>query len=164
MKGHFGRAIPPAARRADAAGVVLGVILTVAVTCGAGEVKRDKWPCAFVEKKIPDLQIPVVMDVPKIDRFSISGGTIQLTRVSEGTYQGCCTLTVTCTFDLTLFCSIEPTGIMPGDYSCSIDAPEISAPYGTARLCAEVHNAQTGNLPAKDSVMVAVVKVRMAPR
>jgi len=164
MKGHFRRAIPPAARRAGAAGVVLGVVMVVAMTCGAGEIKRDQWPCAFVEKRIPDLKIPVVMDVPKIDSFSISGGSILLKRVSEGTYQGCCTLSVTCTFDLVLDCSIVPTGIVPGDYSCSIDHPEISPPHGTAKVCAEVHNAQTNNLPLSNSVTVANIKVRLTAK
>jgi hypothetical protein len=165
MKGHTRRASAFAACRADAAGVILAIILALATICGAGEIKQHEWPCAFLAQTIPDLQIPVVMDVEKVYRFFVFGGAIRLTKVDETTYKGCTTLMVSCTFDLTLTCTIEPTRIVPGDYSCSIDAPDIIAPFGTAKLCAEVQNARVDSLPAgRTSVTVAIIRVRVTPK
>ena len=165
MKGHFERVTSVTACRAQAAGVVLAVMMAATTVCRAGEIKTHDWPCNFSLLTITDLEIPVVMDIEKVYRFLITGAAVKLERVDEGTYKGCSTLVVTCTFDLTMSCSIEPTGIVPGEYSCSIDPPEISAPLGTATLCAEVTNARLDDLPAgQKSLLVAVIKIRVTPR
>ena len=165
MKGHFERVTSVTACRAEAAGVVLVVMMAVTMACSAAEIKGHTWPCSFVRQTIPDLQIPVVMEVEQVFSFHIGPAVVILDRVSEGTYRGCSPLPVICSFDLTMACSIEPTGVVPGEYSCSIDPPEISAPMGMATLCAEVTNARLDDLPAgKKSLLVAMIKIRVTPR
>jgi hypothetical protein len=139
--------------------------MTLAMACSAGEIKGHDWPCAFSKLTLSDLHIRVVMDVEQVYQFFIAAPAVRLERVSEGTYTGSSTLTVTCTFDLTMTCSIEPTGVVPGDYSCSVNPAEISAPGGAATLTAELRNAQLGNLPAgKKSLVVARIKICVAPK
>ncbi len=165
MTGHIERGTWVTACRAEAAGVVLAGMMAVTMTCRAGEIKAHDWPCAFSVQTIPDLEIPVVMDVVGVYRFFVGAQAIRLERVGEGLYKGCSPLMVMSTFDLTITCSIEPTGVVPGEYSCSVDPPEISAPLGVATLCAEVTNAQLGNLPAgKMSLLVAMIKIRVTPK
>jgi hypothetical protein len=165
MKGHFERVTSVTAWRAQAAGVVLVVMMAGAMACSAGEIKGHDWPCTFVRQKIPDLEMPVVMDVENVYSFIIGSVTVKLERVAEGTYRGCSPLPVTCTFDLTLACSIEPTGVVPGEYSCSIDPAEIDAPGAVPTLCAEVTNARLAAAPAgKKSVRVATIRIRVTPR
>lgn len=165
MKGLLKQATPWRFRRAPAAGGSLAIILALAAVCGAGEIQKRDWPCNFKAQTIPILEVPVVMDLEVVYAFTIFGDAIRLQRVDERTYRGCTTLMVSCTFDLTLFCTIEPTGAMPGDYSCSIDTPEISAPFGTAQLCAEVRNARLDNLPAdRKALRVATIKIRVLPK
>ena len=164
MKGHFGRVTGVRAHHA-AAGVALVLVTALEGARGAGEIKVHDWPCAFLKQTIPMLEIPVVMDVVEVYRFFVGAGTVRLEPVGGGTYRGCSPLTVTCTFDLTLTCSIEPTGVVPGEYSCSIDSPQIDAPFGVATLCAEVRNARLDNLPAGKKVLqVAVIRIRVTPR
>jgi len=165
MKGHFERVTSVTACRAKAAGVVLVVIMALATACSALEIKGHDWPCTFLEQTIPDLEMPVVMDIEGVYRFFIGAAFVKLEQVGEGTYKGCSPLLVICTFDLTMTCSIEPTGVVPGDYSCSIDPPEISPPFGMATLCAEVSNARLDNLPAgRKSLLVAMIKIRVTPK
>jgi hypothetical protein len=165
MKGHFERVTSAMACRAEAAGVVLAVIAAVTTACRAGEIKGHDWPCGFVRLTITDLEMPVVMDVENVYSFLIGSVTVKLERVEEGTYRGCSPLPVICTFDLTMTCSIEPTGVVPGEYSCSIEPPEISAPGGVATLCAEVTNARLDAAPAgKKSIRVATIRIRVTPR
>ncbi len=165
MKGHSERGTSITACHAATAGAVLAVMMAVAMACSAGEIKTHDWPCVFVEQTIPDLEIPVVMDVVGVYKFLLGASAVRLERVDEGTYRGCSPLIVMCTFDLTVTCSIEPTGVVPGEYSCSVDPPDISPPFGMATLCAEVKNARLDNLPAgKKSLLVAMIKIRVTPR
>ncbi len=164
MKGHLERGASITAHFAATAGAVLLSMMAIA-TCSAQEIKGHDWPCVFTNQEIPDLEIPVVMDVVEVYKFLAGASSVRLERVDEDTYRGCSSLVVICTFDLTIDCTIEPTGVVPGDYSCSVDPPEISAPYGVATLCAEVKNARFDNLPAGKKVLqVAVIKIRVTPK
>ncbi len=145
--------------------MALAVTLAMAMACSAQEIKVHDWPCAFSRLTITDLEIPVFMDIEKVYSFFAMPATIRLEEVDEGTYSGCSPLVVMANFDLTVTSSIEPTGVVPGEYSCSIDPPEIIAPLSTVTVCAEVKNAQLDNLPAGRRLLtVAVIKVRVAPK
>lgn len=129
-------------------------------TAHAGEIKLHDWPQRYVAQNIPDVQIPVVMDVGLY--FSVVGRPkIRLSQVSSGTYTGCTSILVRCNTDAHLSTSITPTGAVRGDYSCSILNWNIDAPGGVAVVCAKVENAERS---FARSVQVAVIKLSITPR
>ena len=129
-------------------------------TAHAGEIKLHDWPQRFVVQNIPDVEVPVLMDIGL--HFSVKGRPkIRLRQVSSGTYTGCTPILVSCNTNAHLSASITPTGAVKGDYSCSMLNWNIDAPGGVAVVCAKVENAERCYAP---SVQVAVIKVRVTPR
>jgi hypothetical protein len=165
MKGHIEQVGSVTASRAGATGAALVVMMAVATVCCAGEIKGHDWPCTFLTQTIPDLEMPVYMDVAEVYSFVIVASAVRLEQVDEETFSGCSQLVAICTFNLTLTCTIEPTGVVPGDYSCSVDPADIDAPFGTATLCAEVRNVRLDSLPAPNKALtVAMIRIRVTPR
>lgn len=126
----------------------------------AGEIKLHNWPQRFAAQSIPNVEIPVLMDIGLY--FSVKGRPrIRLHQASSGTYTGCTGVLVSCNTDVRLSTSIIPTGAVKGNYSCSILNWNIDAPSGVAVVCAKVENAERC---FARSVQVAVIKVSVTPR
>jgi hypothetical protein len=81
------------------------------------------------------------------------------------TYEGCTDLQVVTNFNLTLSCSITPTGAIAGQYSATIDGADIDVPGGTATVCAKLKNADLSGKPGgTKNVQVATVTIKVVPR
>ncbi len=95
------------------------ISLLLAVSGQAGEIKIHDWPTEYIPQEVAT--IPVVMDVgyyvQVMDQDKLR---IKLRQKSIREYEGCTDMVVRCNFDLTLSCTIVPTGAVSGDYSCSI--------------------------------------------
>jgi hypothetical protein len=129
----------------------------------AGEIKFHEWPYVYIPQEVAT--IDVVMDVGYWVEIVNQEDKIKLEQEDIHTYQGCLELIVRCNFDLTLSCSITPTGAITGQYSCWFQQWDIDAPGGTATLCASLKNAALGAQPGgiKD-VHVASVVISAVPR
>jgi hypothetical protein len=126
----------------------------------AGEIKTHLWPLPFERPQIEAAEIPILVDVGYW--VSIIGRPqITLRQTSQATYTGCTTLPVRCNADVRLDATITPTGAVKGDYSCSMLNWNISAPGGTAVVCAKLENPE---LPSVRSVRVAVIRVSVTLR
>jgi hypothetical protein len=132
----------------------------------AGEIKIHRWPRQFVQDAVRVCDIPVVMDTNPV-RFSairIVAGPLKLQPVGVGIYEGCRDLLVSCSHNVTLHCSIEPTGAVDGNYSASLANPDVDAPGGTTQLCVKLIDARVEGLLALKNVQVAVVKIGVSVR
>jgi hypothetical protein len=70
--------------------------------------------------------IPVVMDVGMyVEILDVKSLSIKLQQVEFETYEGCTEIKIKSNFDLELISTIKPTGMVPGNYSCSIDNPKV---------------------------------------
>ena len=129
----------------------------------AGEIGLHCWPIRFAPMEVA--QIPVVLDVGYWVNFLNRTSTIKLHPINVRTYEGCLPLRVICNFNLSLRCTITPTGAVPGRYSCSITDGWIDAPGGTATICARLEDADLIEVYAGTrNVSVATVTVVVAPR
>jgi hypothetical protein len=109
--------------------------------------------------------INVVMDVGYWIDFVNRPDVIKLEPVDLTTYQGYTNLQVHCNFDLSMSCTITPTGEIPGRYSCWIDGDEIHAPQGTARVYARLEKANiAAQMGGSRNIHVATITVRITPR
>jgi hypothetical protein len=90
---------------------------------------------------------------------------IKLKQITIHTYEGCTDLRVRTNTNIRLSCSIAPTGVIPGTYSCSINGADINAPGGNASVCAKLTEANLAGRPGgTKNLKVAVVTVRVVPR
>ena len=83
-------------------------VALLATATGAGELKCQYWPAGYVPQEMVD--IPVVMDVGFWVDIVNQDDVIKLQQVSIHRYEGCLDLEVRCNFNLTLSCSVVPTG------------------------------------------------------
>ena len=68
-------------------------------------------------------------------------------------------------FSLLMSCTIVPTGAVGGTYTANMTNAAIDPPYGVARLCVTLNNANlTGQPGGSTNVHVATVTVRVVPR
>lgn len=144
--------------------VYLGLMIALLATAApAGEIQTYDWSSAFIPQEVA--AIPVIMDIGFWVEIVNQDAVIKLQQVNMHTYQGCVDLLVRCNFDLTMSCSITPTGVIKGIYSCSLQNADIDAPGAKATLCAKLTNADLRGLPggSKD-VHVATVTVKVVPR
>jgi hypothetical protein len=138
-------------------------VALLAAAAPAGEIKIHKWPCALVPQEV--VTIPVVMDIGYWVHIINQDAKIKLKQISIETYEGCTDLRLRSNFDLTLMCSIVPTGIIKGNYSCFVEGADIDAPGGTATVCARLTQANLVGAPGGSrNVQVANVVVRVVPR
>ena len=70
--------------------------------------------------------IPVVMDIGMyVEILDVQSLSIKLKQVEFETYEGCTEIKIKSNFDLELGCKVKPTGMVQGEYSCSIDNPKV---------------------------------------
>jgi len=70
--------------------------------------------------------IPVVMDVGMyVEILNVRNLSIKLKQVEFETFEGCTEIQIKSNFNLELVCKVKPTGMVPGEYSCSIDNPKV---------------------------------------
>jgi hypothetical protein len=144
--------------------VIVAAVTSATLPCSAGELQGHQWPCAFVWQDVP-VMIPVCMDVVFVPTIFVSASSIRLQQTGPTSYHGCGVLYVQCNFALTLTCAIEPTGAVPGEYSCTIANPDMDAPGGSASVCVDLENADVGaELGARRSVTVAIVTITVTSR
>ena len=143
--------------------LVLCATALLASAAPAGELRYYPWPATYVPQEI--VAIPVVMDVGFWIEIVNQDDVIKLQQVSLHTYEGCLDLEVRCNFDLTMSCSVTPTGAIEGKYSCYMQDPDVDVPGGTATVCARLENANlTGQPGGSRNIHVATVTVRVVPR
>jgi hypothetical protein len=135
----------------------------LAATASAGELRIHRWPSHFLPVEL--MHIRVVMDVGYWIDFVNPPHTIKLEPVDLRTYEGRADLQVVCNFNLSMRCTIAPTGAVPGRYSCWIEGGDINAPGGTARLFVRLEHADVAaQWGGSKNVHVATVAVRITPR
>jgi len=139
----------------------LALVILLASSVRAGDIKFHHWPASFVSQEI--CEIPVVMDVGLVG-CRLSGFRIKLRQVGVGAFKGCGSVYVQCTDNVTLSCSIVPTGVVPGTYAASLAESDFNAPGGTTRLCVTLTDAQAGSQGGRRNVRVAVVTVTLSSR
>lgn len=143
--------------------IIMASIVLLAGGVQAGEIKVHQWPAQFVPLEISTF--PVVLDVGFWVEIINQDEVIKLQQIEVHKYQGCIDLQVMTNFALALSCSIMPTGAVGGNYSCFIENSEITPPFGIARLCATLNNANIITVPGgTTNIHVANVTVRVVPR
>jgi hypothetical protein len=144
--------------------IAVAAVAVLASIAPAGEIKIHNWPCAFIPQEIAE--IPVVMDIGYWVRIKDQDKLkIKLNQISVHEYEGCTDMKVECNFDITLSCSISPTGAVGGKYSCSLNGADVNAPGGTVQVCAKLKDANLGDQPGgSKNVKVATVKISVVPR
>ncbi len=143
--------------------LVIGSMVLLASTLQAGEIKVHEWPVQFIPLEVTSY--PVVMDVgfwmEVVNQFDV----IKLQQVTIHKYEGCLDVKVKTNFNLLLSCTIAPTGAVPGIYTATLTDAAISPPYGVAKLCVKLENANLTNQPGgSKNVHVATVVIRVVPR
>jgi len=138
-------------------------MVLLASTLQAGEIKVHEWPVQFIPLEVTSY--PVVMDVgfwmEVVNQFDV----IKLQQVTIHKYEGCLDVKVKTNFNLLLSCTIAPTGAVPGIYTATLTDAAISPPYGVAKLCVKLENANLTNQPGgSKNVHVATVVIRVVPR
>jgi len=145
--------------------IALAVVAMLAVSAQAGEIKSHEWPCTFVSLEIAS--IPVIMDVGywvKIkDQDKLKIKLVQ-DEADIHKFKGCTDMKVETNFNAVLSCSVDKTGAVPGDYSCSLDPSAVAPPGATVKVCVELKKADLSKTPggSKD-VQVATVKIKVKP-
>jgi len=146
-------------------GRLLGIasIVLLASTLQAGEIKVHEWPVQFIPLEVTSY--PVVMDVgfwmEVVNQFDV----IKLQQVTIHKYEGCIDVKVKTNFPLLLSVTIAPTGAVPGVYTATLTDAAINPPYGVAKLCVKLENANLTNQPGgSKNVHVATVVIRVVPR
>ena len=143
--------------------LVIGSIVLLATAVQAGEIKVHEWPTQFIPLEVTTY--PVVMDIgfwmEIVNQFDV----IKLSQVTIHKYEGCIDVKVKTNFNLLLSCSIAPTGTVAGTYTATLTDAAISPPYGVAKLCVKLENANLTNVPGgSKNVHVASVTIRVVPR
>jgi hypothetical protein len=129
----------------------------------SGEIKVHHWPTAFIAQEVCD--IPVMMDVQGLWLCRVVASPVKLLPVGGvGNFEGCSNVLVQCNFDVTLTCSIIPTGEIQGTYSASLAETDIDAPFGTTELCVTLTDAVPGGQAGRKNLKVAIVKITVTPR
>ena len=141
----------------------LAYVLLLASSVQGGELKLHRWPMS-APQAIPVHDIPVLMDVVDASVCRVVGTPVKLLRVAARTFEGCGSVLVQCSINVTLSCSIVPTGAVPGTYSASLSQEDIDAPGGVTRLCVKLTDAHPGGEAGKTNVEVAIVTIRVCAR
>jgi hypothetical protein len=143
--------------------LVIASIVLLATALQAGEIKVSEWPVQFIPLEVTSY--PVVMDVgfwmEVVNQFDV----IKLQQVTIHKYEGCIDVKVKTNFPLLLSGTISPTGAVPGTYTATLTDAAITPPYGVAKLCVKLENANLTNQPGgAKNVHVATVVIRVVPR
>jgi len=89
---------------------------------------------------------PVYMELPGFAKvLNKDDLEISLDDVSFGTFQGCTDFELIAMIDITLGCKVKGNRKVRGDYSCSIDNPQVPATGSTPeirKVCVKLENAK----------------------
>ena len=112
--------------------------------------------------------IPVVMDVGMyVEILDMRNLSIKLKQVEFDTYEGCTEIRIKSNFDLQLGCKVKSTGMVPGEYSCSIDNPKVpldlSENVVVRNVCVKAENVKTLYAAPGLDVHVADVTITVMP-
>ena len=112
--------------------------------------------------------IPVVMDVGMyVEILDAQDLSIKLHQVEFNTFEGCTEIRIKSNFDLELLCEVKPTGIVPGEYSCSIDNPKVhldlSENVAVRNVCVKAENVKILYAAPGSDVHVADVTITVIP-
>jgi len=84
--------------------------------------------------------IPVKMDIGMyVEILDMETLCIKLKQMDFDTFEGCTDIRIKSNFPLELGCEIEPTGMVEGEYSCSIDDPKVPLDLSENVAVREVH-------------------------
>jgi hypothetical protein len=135
----------------------------LAATVSAGELKLHCWPAGFIPVDV--VHIGVVMDIGYWMNLVNPPDTVKLQQLDYCTYEGCLDLKVMCNFNLAMQCTVDPTGAVPGQYTCRMEGSHIiSPPGGTARVFVRLENANVSGVWANSKdVQVATLTIRITP-
>ncbi len=87
---------------------------------------------------------------------------VGLHRTGPRSYAGDLDIEITCNTDITWALSVTKTGLVQGDYSCSIDKWDMAPPGGIATVAVALTEVQAENAPR--GTQVALVTLRVKPR
>jgi hypothetical protein len=112
--------------------------------------------------------IPVMMDVGTyVEILDIEKLSIKLKQVDFETFEGCTEIRIRNNFDLELGCIVEPTGLVPGKYSCWIDDKkvplELSNDFRVRKVCVKAEKVKLLYTAPGIDVHVADVTVTIVP-
>jgi hypothetical protein len=112
--------------------------------------------------------IPVVMDVGMyVEILDCQNLSIKLKQLEFDTYEGCTEIRIKSNFDLQLGCKVKSTGMVPGEYSCSIDNPKVpldlSENVVVRNVCVKAENVKTLYAAPGLDVHVADVTITVMP-
>ena len=112
--------------------------------------------------------IPVVMDIGMyVEILDCQNLSIKLQQVEFDTYEGCSEIGVKSNFDLELVCKVKPTGMVPGEYSCSIDNPKVpldlSENVAVRKVCVKAERVKILYAAPGLDVHVADVTITVIP-
>lgn len=142
---------------------VIASVVLLATVAQAGEIKVHEWPSQFVPLEVSSY--PVVMDVGFWMQVVNQYDVIKLEQVTIHKYKGCIDVKVKTNFPLLLSCSITPTGAVGGTYTATLTDAAIDPPYGVAKLCVTLDNADLTSQPGGGkNVHVANVTIKVIPR
>ena len=143
--------------------LVIASVVLLATTVQAGEIKVHNWPAVFVPLEVTSY--PVVMDIGYWMEVVNQYDVVKLQQITIHKYEGCIDVKVKTNFNLLLSCTIAPTGAVGGTYTARLTDAAISPPYGVAKLCVTLENANlTGQPGGSKNVHVATVTIRVVPR
>jgi len=111
---------------------------------------------------------PVVMDVGMyVEILDVKDLSIKLQQVEFDTYEGCTEIRIKSNFDLELMCKVKPTGMVPGEYSCSIDNPKVpldlSENVAVRNVCVKAENVKILYTAPGLDVHVADITITVIP-
>ncbi|OHB65551.1 MAG: hypothetical protein A2Y76_12615 [Planctomycetes bacterium RBG_13_60_9] len=143
--------------------LVVASVVLLATAAQAGEIKVHQWPTQFVPLEVTSY--PVVMDIgfwmEVVNQFDV----IKLTQITIHKYEGCIDVKVKTNFPLLLSCHITPTGAVSGTFTAVLTNAAISPPYGVAKLCVTLDNANLNMQPGgSKNVHVATVTLKVIPQ
>ena len=112
--------------------------------------------------------IPVIMDIGMyVEILDIRNLSIKLKQVEFETFEGCTEIRIRNNFDLELGCRVKPTGLVPGDFSCSIDNPKVpldlSENVAVRKVCVKAEKVKILSTPPGLDVHVADVTITIVP-
>jgi hypothetical protein len=102
-----------------------------------------------------------------VEVLDIRNLSIKLKQVEFDTFEGCTEIQIRNNFDLELGCKVKPTGIVPGEYSCSIDNPKVpldlSNKVAVRKVCVKAEKVKILYTAPGLDVHVADVMVTIVP-
>jgi opacity protein-like surface antigen len=141
------------------------VAVLLAVAAQAGEIKVHDWPMTEPEPIPQDVcTINVIMDIGYWIECVNQDDDLKLIQKHIHSYENCMTLEIRSNFRAQLSCSISPTGVVPGDYTCDLDPTVAEVGTSYVSLCVQLHNADlSGAVGGTSDVHVATVTIKVLP-